>query len=358
MDNRKPCENQIVDINIKILMDLYQISNGGYAPLRRFMGSGDLESVLSRDMLETGEVWTVPVILNVSTGDQIITGDTVCLHYLGRHIAEMKVEERFSIDRNLYASILYGTESLEHPGVREVFTEPATCISGDVGNIQFPDFIRSNPTPVETRELFKRMGWKTVAAFQSRNPPHRAHEFMHRRAMELVDGLFINPVAGDLKEDDFSGEEIMRAYRHFVSMYYPREKVVLSPLMISMRYAGPRAAVFLAQIRKNYGCTHFIVGRDMAGVGKYYDPYAAQKAIENSGIGIELIKFQEVFFCEQCGETVDERSCGHGDKERRYVSMSSIRKSLKQGIFPPLEIMRKDVAEILIHGNSAHSSEA
>lgn len=338
----------MIEISRKNLMDLFQITAGGYEPIHKFMGSGDIESVLKYSMLDTGETWTIPITLNVPEIPYIRAGETVCLHYSGSHVADMEVEEILHIDKGVYVLAIYATDSPDHPGVMDTMRESAKCITGKISRIKFPDFLNMNPDPHETKRIFRELGWRTIAAFQTRNPPHRAHEFMQRRAMETVDGLFINPVTGDLKNDDFSGTEIMKAYSYFISKYYPRWKVFLSPLMIAMRYAGPRAAVFLAQIRKNYGCTHFIVGRDMAGVGKYYDPYAAQKAIEEAGIGIELIKFQEVFFCRMCSETVDSRSCAHDEIYRTVLSMSSIRNSLKLGMFPPKQIMRRDVAEKLI----------
>ena len=243
----------------------------------------------------------------------------------------------------------FGTIETKHPNVSELYNKGETLIGGKISLIQHVDFPvpKYELTPAETRRIFKERGWKSIVAYQTRNPPHMVHEYIQRCALEMVDGLFIHPVVGKLKKGDFPADAIMEAYEFLVQNYYSKDRTVLATLSLSMRYAGPKAAVFLAIIRKNYGCTHFVVGRDMAGVGNYYGPYSAHEAFEELDLGIEPILFRESFFCKQCRLVASDKTCGHVLENRLRISMTAIREMLKNGEQPPEEMMRPEIAKIL-----------
>ncbi|WP_292406183.1 MULTISPECIES: sulfate adenylyltransferase [Methanoculleus] len=333
-------------------LDAEKIAIGAFSPLTGFMGEADYSGVLARSRLKNGLTWTIPIILapriaeNPGLGD-IHVGDSPVLLYHGEPIAVLHVEEKFPFDKTEFARRVYGTTEDAHPDVKILRNAGDTIFSGPIDLINRVSGA-DELTPEETREEFDRRGWETVVAFQTRNPPHVAHEYIQRCALEQVDGLFIHPVVGELKKDDFPAEAVIESYQYLVDHYYPKSRVFLAPLAISMRYAGPRAAVFLAIIRKNYGCTHFIVGRDIAGVGNYYDPYGAHALFRNLDLGIEAMLFRESYYCRKCRSMVTEKTCGHPESDHSRVSMTQIRKMIVAGEQPPIEVMRPELADLLV----------
>jgi len=344
------------------LYDLEKIGIGAYSPLEGFMDSATLSSVLATGRLPDGLPWTLPVLLPVSApADRTAAaglhlGDDVALmgpteNFLGL----LHVEEKFSLDRKAVAQGTYGTVDPKHPNVGDLLNGGDVALAGKVTLLRRLGASGERPelTPRETRELFTQKGWKNVAAYQCRNPPHTAHEYLQRVTLERedVDGLFIHPVVGRLKKGDYRPDVIMAAYEALVREYYPPERVVLSPLTITMRYGGPKAALFLAIVRKNYGCNRYIIGRDQAGVGSYYDPYAAHRIFDEYDIGIVPLRYEESFFCGRCGWMASPKTCSHPASGRVDTSQTRIRRALAEGADIPTELVRPEVAKILRQPN-------
>jgi len=345
-----------ITIDKRSALDAEKIAIGAFSPLEGFMNQEDYEEVSHKERLSSGLLWTIPIILaptgedNLQNMKLLEEGDEAALLHAGELLAILHVDGKFRYDKREMARLVYGTLDLNHPGVNEVYGMGDLLLAGGIDLIQLLNPLRDRYelTPLETRRIFEEKGWESIAAYQTRNPPHMAHEYLQRCALEVVDGILIHPVVGELKEDDFPPEAIVEAYEFLVNNYYPKDRVVLATLSIAMRYAGPRAAVFLAIIRKNYGCTHFIVGRDIAGVGNYYDPYAAHKIFKNLDIGIEPILFRESFYCKRCGRMATDKTCGHFLDNHLKVSMTKVRKMIAGGCEPPGEIMRPEIARILM----------
>lgn len=342
-------ERPQIQIDKSTAFDVDKVAIGAFSPLEGFMGKDDFNSVVYEESLSNGLPWTIPIILtpDPESVKDIKEGDEPVLVYDGKPLAILHLDEKFSFDKSEYAKNIFKTTDLTHPDVKKLNTAGDLALAGKISPIER----FSSPgelTPQETRDEFDKRGWETITAFQTRNPPHVAHEYIQRCALELVDGLLIHPVVGELKADDFPPEALLESYGHLVENYYPSNGVLLSPLSIAMRYAGPKAAILLAIIRKNYGCTHFIVGRDMAGVGNYYDPYGAHKLFRKLNLGIEPMAFKEAYPCKRCGSMVTEKTCRHGPDNSLRVSMTQIRKMLVNDTRPPEEIMRLDIANILM----------
>jgi len=349
-----------VEVDRATALDAEKIALGAFTPLQGFMNPEDYESVLRRETLRNGLPWTIPIIFapraskGVDAAVRLQEGNEAVLFYKGRPIAVLYVESRFAFDKRDYALRVYGTLDGGHPDVRKLVEMPDVLVGGRVDlleRVTAPSMSSSTGgelTPAETRGVFEERGWETVAAYQTRNPPHLAHEYLQRCALEIVDGLLIHPVVGELKEDDFPPEAVVEAYEYLIRHYYPPNRVLMATLSIAMRYAGPKAAVLLAIVRRNYGCTHFIVGRDMAGVGGYYDPYGAHDLLKRLDLGIEPILFRESFFCRRCERYATEKTCGHVLEDHLNVSMTQIRKMISLGQRPPPEVMRPEIAEILM----------
>jgi sulfate adenylyltransferase len=340
------------------LYDAEKIGLGAYSPLEGFMGPAELGSVLDRGRLPSDLPWTMPVVLPIPEGPEsavlaaIRPGDEVALlDGRGKAIALLKVEEKFRLDRREVARKAYGTEDPGHPNVADILRQGDTAWSGRVELLRRLETVgrRPEPTPLEMREEFRRLGWKTVAAYQCRNPPHTAHEYLQRVTLEReeIDGLLVHPVVGRLKKGDYRPEVIMDAYDALVGAYYPASRVIVRPLGITMRYGGPKAALFLAIVRKNYGCGVYIVGRDQAGVGKFYDPYACHRIFDEYDVGVVPLRYEESFFCRKCGWMASEKVCPHGPTERVTTSQTRVRESLAKGESLPTEILRPEVAEVL-----------
>lgn len=340
----------------RVALDVEKIAIGAFSPLEGFMGCEDYSEVLHNDRLTNGLPWTIPIIFapRGNSNSEVIyslsEGDEASLIYAGTPIAILHVEEKFSYDKSEFARRVYGTLDLDHPGVREIYNLMGdTALAGKIDLLQGVSLNDAYElTPSETRKIFEDRKFESIAAFQTRNPPHLAHEYIQRCALEIVDGLLIHPVVGELKKDDFPPEATIEAYNLLINDFYPKNRVVFATLSIAMRYAGPKAAVFLAIIRRNYGCTHFIVGRDIAGFRNYYDPYGAHKLLKELDLGIEPILFRESFYCRSCGRMATDKTCGHYLEKHMKVSMTEIRRMIAMGLEPPKEIIRPEIAKVLM----------
>ncbi|MGA9839050.1 MAG: sulfate adenylyltransferase [Thermoplasmata archaeon] len=342
--------------------DAEKIGIGAYSPLEGFQDSAALESILSTNRLPNGLPWTMPILLaptgaeNLAVVARIRPGDAVGLRDTGgRLFAVLHLEEKFGYDKKRFAQQVYATTDPQHPNVADLLAAGDTALAGRIDLIRRLEL----PTgaleldPTETRDEFSRRGWKNVAAYQTRNVPHTAHEYLQRCTLERedVDGLLIHPVLGRLKKGDYRPQVILEAYEALVKNYYPADRVLLASLSISMRYGGPKAALFLAIVRKNYGCGLYIVGRDQAGVGKYYDPFACQRIFDEFPIDVFPLKFAETYFCRECGWMATGRTCSHGPEHRLDTSQTRIREALSRGEALPKEIIRPEVAKVLARGD-------
>ncbi len=332
--------------------DVELLAVGALSPLAGFMGEADYRSVLTRKRLDGGLPWTLPVTLAPAGAPSgAAPGDSVPLRDEdGRLLAVLKLTEIYEVDPLEEARLVFGTESREHPGVAQLLAGGRVRLAGPVDVLEPPPRDELRLTPRETREAFLARGWRTVVAFQTRNPVHRAHEYLQKVALEQVDGLLLHPLIGATKGDDVPADVRLRCYRVLLDRYYPKDRVLLAAFPAAMRYAGPREAVWHALIRKNYGCSHFIVGRDHAGVGGFYDSYAAQAIFDEfdpAEIGITPLRFENSFYCRACAGMASTRTCPHGEADRVALSGSRVREMLREGKLPPPEFSRPEVAQIL-----------
>lgn len=342
--------------------DAEKIGVGAYSPLEGFMTRAAFEGVLSGNRLPNDLPWSMPILLtppgpeNAATIRALSPGDEVgLLDGSGRLFALLHLEEKFTPDRKAWAQATYGTTEVQHPNVADIQATGDVALAGKIDLVRRLD-LPTGPdemTPTETRALFEKNGWKRVSAYQCRNPPHTAHEYLQRLTLERqdVDALLIHPVVGRLKAGDYRPDIILQAYRALVQNYIPANRVHLAAFSIAMRYAGPKAALFLAIVRKNFGCSSYIVGRDQAGVGKYYDPYACQRIFEEYDIGIQALCYDEAWLCRKCGWMATMKTCPHPASDRVDTSQTRIRKALAEGQPLPGEILRPEVAEILRQPN-------
>ncbi len=349
----------VLNLDSREASDLEMIGCGALSPLSGFMNSDDYTSVLERMRLSDGRVFSLPVTLSHKPGDPVpVSGDTVVLQHEGSVRGLITVNDVFRRDLLHEAETTLLTTDPAHPGVEYLGGLTETCIGGEVRAVDCRDsqpFREFRLTPSETRELFRNNGWNSVVAFQTRNPIHRAHEYIQKCAMEIVDGLLVHPLVGDTKEGDISAEVRMRCYTELLSGYFPPDRTALSVFPAAMRYAGPREAIFHAIARKNYGCTHFIVGRDHAGVGSYYGTYDAQKIFDSfdpNEIGIVPLRFEHSFFCRTCGSMATSRTCPHTSEHHVFLSGTKVRAMLAAGELPPVEFTRPEVARILMGGRT------
>ena len=344
-----------ITLSNALLCELDAIGCGLYTPLTGFMTEADYRHVVDSMRLSDGTVWAVPVVLPVpgEAFAQVKHGMVLALRGEdGETYGLIEVKDAFTRDREAEAASVYGTTDRAHPGVARLMDEPSTVIGGDVHVLKRAP-ITSDPhnlDPVETRQAFAERGWKTIVAFQTRNPIHRAHEYLQKCALEIVDGLFINPLIGDTKEGDIPADIRMACYETLLSAYYPADRSLLGTFPIPMRYAGPREAIHHAICRRNYGCTHIIIGRDHAGVGNYYGTYDAQEIFDRftpGEIGITPLKFEHAFFCTTCGQMVSRKTCPHGKESHVFLSGTKVREMLREGKDLPPEFTRPEVAEVL-----------
>ena len=335
--------------------DFELLANGGFAPLKGFMGSEDWKASVENMTLADGEeVWPIPVTL--ATDLDVSQGDVVTLSAdNGKQLGRIRVSEIFERDVEKEAEHVYRTTDDAHPGVAATKQEGSRCIAGEIEADDMPDhdeaFMRRYFTPEQSRKEFADRGWKRIVAFQTRNPIHRAHEYLTKAALEVSDGLFLHPLIGETKKGDIPADVRMRCYEVLMEKYYPNDRVVLGVNPAAMRYAGPREAIFHAVVRRNYGATHFIVGRDHAGVGDYYGTYDAQQIFDEIDIdklGIEPLKFEHTFWCYECEGLGSNKTCPHTADDRLFLSGTKVRGMLENGEAPPHEFSRPEVAEILI----------
>lgn len=345
------------------LSDLELIATGALSPLTGFMRKADYDRCVDEMRLTSGVLWSVPITLAVDEdqAEQFEEGQEIALCEGDRALAVMEVAEKYPYSPEVKeheAFEVYRTKEEAHPGVARLHQRGDVLVGGDFWLIDWPsptktEFPELRHTPAQSRRMFARRGWRTVVGFQTRNPIHRAHEYLQKTALEIVDGLFIHPLVGETKKGDIPADVRIASYQAILQDYYPADRVLLGVFPAAMRYAGPREALFHAIARKNYGCTHFIVGRDHAGVGDYYGTYDAQDIFDQFSpqeIGITPFKFEYAFFCKKCGSVVSAKTCPHDPEDWVYLSGTQVREMLRRGEMLPKEMTRPEVAKVLLEG--------
>jgi len=343
-------------LSARQVSDLRLIGNGAFSPLEGFMERAAYERVVAQMHVAAGVPWSVPVTLAVSDEDAPREGIEIALHD-GHDVllGALEVREVYRYDKAHEAREVYRTTEEAHPGVAALYAQGDTLVGGPVTLLPTPADAWPHATyaltPRQTREAFALRGWRSIVGFQTRNPVHRAHEYIQKCALEGVDGLLLHPLVGETKSDDIPSEVRIRCYEELLLHYYPRDRVLLAVYPAAMRYAGPREAIFHALVRKNYGCTHFIVGRDHAGVGSYYGSYDAQQLFDEfapAELGIVPLKYDNSFYCHKCAGMASEKTCPHSGEDRVTLSGTAVRTMLRAGLLPPPEFSRPEVAKILV----------
>jgi len=353
-----------ITLSSKQSCDLEMIGVGAFSPLTGFMGEEDFQSVCSDMRLSRGDAWPIPILLSVDKAGAPKAGDRVALWAKAPSTGEevlqgvMRVEEVFAHDKETEIPAVFRTEDEAHPGVKQVLGEGDVCLAGPVQVVEMcvdpsgPEaFLDRRTTPEQTRAIFSERGWKTVCAFQTRNPIHRAHEYLCKCAQEICDGLLIHPLVGETKPGDIPAATRMACYEALIEKYFVAQRTALTVMPAAMRYAGPREAVLHALVRKNYGCTHFIVGRDHAGVGDYYGTYDAQNIFDEldmDDVAITPLKFEHAAWCTTCEGMTSAKTCPHGPEKKIFLSGTKVREMLSKGERPPMEFSRPEVAERLM----------
>jgi sulfate adenylyltransferase len=346
-----------ITVDDKNVSDLEMIASGAMSPLSGFMTGKDYQSVVEYMRLSNGLVWSIPITLavNEETARTIDKSDRVALYHESGHLlAVINVEDIYRYDREKEAEKVFRTSDGNHPGVAYVYAQGDYLVGGEIDMLNRPphdDFLEFRLDPAQTRQAFKEKGWDTIVAFQTRNPIHRAHEYLQKCALEIVDGLLIHPLVGRTKSDDIPAEIRMQSYLELLQHYYPGNRYMLTVFPAAMRYAGPREAIFHAFVRKNYGCTHIIIGRDHAGVGNYYGTYDAQhifNEFSREELDITPLYFEHAFFCSECGNMASAKTCPHGSSSHVFLSGTKVREMLLKGELPPKEFTRPEVAKILM----------
>jgi len=344
-----------ISISADLANDVENIADGIFSPLEGFLTQQDFESVVSKGRLVNDIPWTIPIVLDVdeSTASKIKQEKTVVLQNPeGLDIAVLNAEETYTFDKEKLVKGVYGTTDDSHPGVARTMAMNNFLVSGKIDYVKRPEnteIRKYRMTPLETREAFTNAGWKKIVAFQTRNPPHVAHEILQKTAITTRDGVFVNPLIGKKKSGDFKDDVIIKAYEVMIQNYYPENRCKLATLHTEMRYGGPKEAIHHAIMRQNYGCTHIIIGRDHAGVGNFYDPFAAQKIFgDYTDLDIEPIFFPAFFYCRKCLTFTNPKVCPHDAESREQVSGTKLRSLIQEGKAPSEFILRPEVAKIII----------
>ncbi len=342
-----------VQLDDRAVSDLEMIAIGAFSPLTGFMNQEDYDRTVTEMRLANGLVWSIPITLSVSeeVASPLPEGGLIRLdNSIGEFIGVLQLTQKYHYDKIREAIKVYRTNDVNHPGVQVLYNQGTVNLAGDIWLLQrepHPQFPSYQIDPAASRQLFQDKGWKTIVGFQTRNPIHRAHEYIQKCALEIVDGLFLHPLVGATKEDDIAADVRMRCYEILLEHYYPLDRVTLAINPAAMRYAGPREAIFHALVRKNYGCTHFIVGRDHAGVGDYYGTYDAQYIFDEfapSELGIVPMKFEHAFYCTRTKQMATSKTSPSRPEERIHLSGTKVREMLRRGELPPPEFSRPEVA--------------
>ena len=348
-------------VSKRVLCDLEMLAIGAFSPLSGFTAKKDYESILENMRLSNSLIWPIPITLQVNkeTYEKVKNQKKIALKdESGEVVAVLNLKEIYQPDLKKEAELVYKTIDINHPAVKYLFEAGEYYLAGDVTVLKhtYDEFPEYNLGCTGTRKIFSEKGWKQIVAFQTRNPVHRAHEYLLRVALETVDGLMLHPTMGETKGDDIPANVRMKCYKEILEKYFPKNRTLLCIMPASMRYAGPREAILHAIIRKNYGCTHFIVGRDHAGVGNYYGTYDAQKIFSEfkpNELGITLLFFEHSFFCKACDEMASYKTCSHDASNHMILSGTKVREMLKNGEIPPVEFTRPEIAKILIESMKA-----
>jgi sulfate adenylyltransferase len=344
-----------ISISEDLANDVENIADGIFSPLEGFLGKKDYENVISKGRLSNGLAWTIPIVLDVdeSTAAKMKKAGKVLLqNHQGLGIAILHVKETFTFDKEKTAKGVYGTTDSSHPGVAKTMSMQDYLIGGKIDYIARPEeteIRKYRLTPLQTREAFAKAGWKTTVAFQTRNPPHVAHEMLQKTSITTRDGVFVNPVIGKKKSGDFVDEVIVKCYETMIEHYYPENRCKLGTLHTEMKYAGPKEAIHHAIMRQNYGCSHIIIGRDHAGVGTFYDPFAAQKIFDDyPELEISPIFFPAFFYCRKCLTYTNPKACPHGDDDKEQISGTKLRQMIDDGKSPSEFILRPEVSKVIL----------
>ncbi len=344
-----------ITITEDLANDVENIADGIFSPLEGFLGQQDFENVVSKGRLSNDLAWTIPTVLDVDEGTASKikeSGDVLLKNPQGVDVAILHVEEIFTFDKENTAKGVYGTTDSSHPGVAKTFSMQDYLVGGKIDFIQRPEeteIIKYRLSPLETRERFAKAGWKTIVAFQTRNPPHVAHEMLQKTSITTRDGVFVNPIIGKKKSGDFVDEVIVKCYETMIKHYYPENRCQLGTLHTEMKYAGPKEAIHHAIMRQNYGCTHIIIGRDHAGVGKFYDPFAAQKIFDNyPELEISPVFFPAFFYCRKCLTYTNPKACPHDDDAKEQISGTKLREMIQNGQAPSEFILRPEVSKVIL----------
>ena len=357
--NTNPSGLFSINISADLANDVENIADGIFSPLEGFLNKDDFESVVANGIFQAPDgrsiQWTIPIVLDVDeeTGKKMKeSGDVLLKNPEGTGIAILHTGDVYSFDKKTTASGIYGTNDDSHPGVAKTCGMKDFLVGGKIDYIQKPnesEIRKYRMTPVETREAFSKAGWKKIVAFQTRNPPHVAHEILQKTAITTRDGVFVNPLIGKKKSGDFKDDVIIKSYETMIENYYPKNRCILGTLHTEMKYAGPKEAIHHAIMRQNYGCTHIIIGRDHAGVGNFYDPFAAQKIFDDyPDLEIAPIFFPAFFYCKKCLTFTNPKACPHDEESREQISGTKLRSLIKEGKAPSEFILRPEVAKLII----------